>query len=431
MQIISKPRGSSMTQTRSYAIIVGVNVGPRALPLRNAENDARDLYNLLTGPLGPVSPANARLLLGPRATRANLIATFAAAQRAGATHLFVCFSGHGARGAILLSDGLFEHKTLAQILGAIRAAKKVVVLDCCSAGSFIPYSAGVSRLGGIPDASWSRAFAYSIPGTRVLVASRDDELSSDGSGTNGTFTHHLCEGLQYLDGDIHDVKRSYISAAVALQHASKGVRVDTDGRQNPNGAGSLSDFPLAISQDRVVIGEAWIFDDDELHARVMSIGRLGVETHATVAFTNAGGTIIDKKNYRFRPKSNQYVTRVPLQAGYTILARDPHTAALLQRGRYVNLGVHLRVRDTRGRVLASAKWTLRVPPPRPHIVRVGFDPAPLARQPKPSTGLRLGLGLLTTAALVGVGVTIARAPKWDHGVERYRGRDGKFRTGRW
>jgi hypothetical protein len=415
-----------MAHIRPCAIVVGVNVGPRAKPLRNAENDARDIHNLLTGPLGPVAPADAKLLVGRGATRASLLSAFATAQRAGATHLFLCFSGHGALGSILLADGPFGHEALARCLGAIRGAKKAVILDCCFAGSFIPYSAGVSGIGAIPDDSWSRAFAYAIPGTRVLVASRDDETSSDGSGTNGAFTHRLYEGLQHLDGDIHDIERSYISASAAFQYASRGVRVDTSDQQNPEADGPLSDFPLAMSQDRVVIGEARAFDDGR-HALVETIGRLGVETCATVEFMTVEGTVVGEENYRLRPERYQDVTRVPLQVNDTILERDPRIVALRRSGHDVHFGVRLLVRDTRDRVLASQNWTLRVPPPRPRIVE--RTPA-LVAPSRPSTGSGLGWGILAATALVGAGVAIARAPKWDPEVERYRSRDGKFRARR-
>lgn len=229
---------------RTLAIVVGVNNSPGSAPLRNAENDARDLAAFLAGPQGLVGPNDVCLLLGQTATWFNVRAAFEEAARRRPGLLLLVFSGHGSSNSIFLSDGEVDHAIVAQCVRYVGAPKAAVVIDACHAGAFASQS-GFAGLGEIPDASWQMLLARMLPGVRLLLAARADELASDGQGRNGTFTHCLLVGLRKLRGDFAFGGRVYITAEALFRFAAAFVQQHTNGHQKPISFGPTADFPIA------------------------------------------------------------------------------------------------------------------------------------------------------------------------------------------
>jgi hypothetical protein len=70
----------------------------------------------------------------------------------------------------------------------------------------------------------------------------------------------------------------------------------------------------------------------------------------------------------------------------------------------------------------AARITATLDPPTP-------PPPPQPSAPASGRGAALGGMLLFTAALAGLAALAGGDSKWDRGVRRYRGSDGKFTTG--
>ena len=100
-------------------------------------------------------------------------------------------------------------------------------------------------MGGPLDEPWSALYAKMIPGVRLLLASRADQASSDGSGRNGLFTAAFLQGLRRLPGDLAVEGRRYITAEAAITYARTVVTRETGGRQTPQAFGPIADFPIA------------------------------------------------------------------------------------------------------------------------------------------------------------------------------------------
>lgn len=234
---------------RTAAIVIGVNRSVGQEPLRNAEHDARDLAVFLRGPLAPIGPEDLFLVLGSRATIAGVRDTFRRAARRKPDLLIVVFSGHGGTDSVCLSDGALDHRTLATWITDVGATRGMVIIDACHAGAFSSQFE-LTEVGALPDEDWQNALATMLPGMRLLLASRHDELASDGAGRNGAFTAALLQALRRLPGDLTEGKQSYVSAEAAVVCASALVQQRSRGAQTPLAYGRVADFPLARPQRR-------------------------------------------------------------------------------------------------------------------------------------------------------------------------------------
>ncbi len=249
------PAQSKLMAFHTVAIVVGVNDTPGATPLRNAENDARDLASFLTGPQGPVGPKDLFLLVGPNATHHLVETAFCEAARRSPDLLFVVFSGHGSTRAICLADGVMDHAFLAAGTRQVRAKRAAVVIDACHAGAFSD-QLEVASIGEELDDSWQMLFAQMMPGVRLLLASRADEVASDGQHNNGTFTSGLLTGLRVLRGNVLYAGRAYITAEVLFRYAARFVQKNTNGRQTPIAFGPIADFPIARAEAKPIAAPA-------------------------------------------------------------------------------------------------------------------------------------------------------------------------------
>jgi hypothetical protein len=178
-------------------------------------------------------------------------ASFDEAARRHPDLLFVVFSGHGSSHSICLADGELDHALLAGCVRHVSAKKAAVVIDACHAGAFA--AQGFAGLGEIPDESWQVLLAQMLPGVRLLLASRSDEVASDGRGHNGTFTQGLLMGLRKLAGAVVYAGRAYITAEALFRYASRFVQHQTNGEQTPVAFGPVADFPIARAQSQPIV----------------------------------------------------------------------------------------------------------------------------------------------------------------------------------
>ena len=173
-------------------------------PLPAVRHNVKDLYLALTDrDLGFLSPTNCRQLLGPATPRAVSEALIAAAERAEDTLLFY-FAGHGIRSTATGELFLSLHDTdpanlpftavryadLRAILtdrAAYPARRRIVILDCCFAGTAITATMSNDDLDG----------AVVTEGACVLTATSDVDFAYAPPGERNTaFTAALLETLR-------------------------------------------------------------------------------------------------------------------------------------------------------------------------------------------------------------------------------------------
>lgn len=202
-----------------WAILIGISdyapTGPGGPDLNYADDDANDLYQVLTTEHGWKSK-NIKKLIDSAATKAeiqNSIDDFS--NKVKSQDLFVLFfAGHGSYMAdqppIDEDDGFDEYfqthdlatildDELATMLEKIKSNRIVVIIDACFSGGFFKVADMQARtVPGIPHESLTDAINGDLAkqGYIVLTASDEDETCVESSTLqNGVFTYYLLEGM--------------------------------------------------------------------------------------------------------------------------------------------------------------------------------------------------------------------------------------------
>lgn len=213
---------------RSWAVVIGINYenvkvpdAARSLvpPLRNAENDAQVLRDVLVN-LYDYSPECVVLLKGEAATKHDIERVLNEfkddAKVKPDDSLLVFFSGHGTRienesderGAIYASNVQFSpsgklssggclrmHKDLLPLLDASPARHKLLILDCCHSGEIFSLRA---RSRSEADDRRANSLFEAKGSIQAMASCRDRQRASDGIGTNSPFTAALLQGLRRI-----------------------------------------------------------------------------------------------------------------------------------------------------------------------------------------------------------------------------------------
>ncbi|WP_202921881.1 caspase family protein [Anatilimnocola aggregata] len=212
---------------RSWAVVIGINYEKTVLPeaarslvppLRNAENDAQVLQEVLIKLYG-YEPQCVLLLQGPTATKQEIERALNdlkdEAKIKPDDSLLVFFSGHGTRienesderGAIYAANVEFTergklkggclrmHKDLLPLLDACPAKHKMLVLDCCHSGEIFSLRA---RSRSEADDRRSNALFEAKGSIQAMASCRDRQRASDGIGANSPFTAALLQGLRRI-----------------------------------------------------------------------------------------------------------------------------------------------------------------------------------------------------------------------------------------
>lgn len=228
---------SPESQQESYrsrrAVIIGINYTPeagqksQAPRLKNAENDARKIYEILTNHYG-FQPENVSLLLGKEATKAAINTQIAEKLIDGATDedcVLFYFSGHGfsrqgtsgnpASGELLPADVEFrdnqprlshvihlDEEVVNPLTKYSKARHKLLILDSCYSGTIFSHS---GRRAGKFDSLRIDETVFRAPGFQAMTASRELQPAGDAiqsteteSSQHSPFTWALLNALKYL-----------------------------------------------------------------------------------------------------------------------------------------------------------------------------------------------------------------------------------------
>jgi Caspase domain/NACHT domain len=229
-----------------FALVVGIAEYDALQPLPEAvRHDARDVYDTLVSPAHcGYDSAHVRLLLDGEATRDAVVDGLQwLAQRAGEdATVVVYFSGHGGRVAADAEDNFLcpanfdpeevstglNNEALAHSLRLIRAARLLLILDCCHAGGTRRTKAGEPAVVlAKPTADYFERLNRGT-GRVVMASSRATEKSVIRAGMrNSIFTQYLLEGLrgraETFDGaigffDLFEYTRRKVTAVERRQH---------------------------------------------------------------------------------------------------------------------------------------------------------------------------------------------------------------------
>ncbi|WP_437191975.1 caspase family protein [Planctomicrobium sp. SH527] len=227
------PESQQETYHSRRAVIIGINYTPKAdekiqaPPLKNAENDAQKIYEILTNHYG-FQPENVSLLLGKDATKAAINTQINEKLIDGVTAddcVLFYFSGHGysrqgtngnpASGELLPADVEFRDNQPRlshvvhlddEVVNALskfsRARHKLLILDSCYSGTIFSHS---GRRAGQFDSLRIDETVFRSPGFQAMTASRELQPAGDAiqsteaeSSRHSPFTWALLNALKYL-----------------------------------------------------------------------------------------------------------------------------------------------------------------------------------------------------------------------------------------
>ena len=251
---------------RIWALIVGINnyKDKRIPDLRYAERDAMAIFRFFRTPRGGTVPLNRiKLLLGPKATRANILSALKEIllRRTDKNDLVVIyFVGHGVVGELQEETYLLPYDAKLDIVEGTgisqseimryvrksRANRIVLIIDACHSG-------GVGSVGplfatrNLPELTTKllKKIAHSRKGVGILTASSSYEKSLEGKrwgGGHGVFTYYLLVGLK---GKADRNADGIITLGELYEFVYEKVKKATGGKQHPDKDG-LMDIPIAV-----------------------------------------------------------------------------------------------------------------------------------------------------------------------------------------
>jgi len=225
---------------RAYALVVGIAKYQKLDPseyLHFTESDAEAIYRTLISKEGGAFPSeNVHLLVGPKATRANLEYEVEKWLPAVANHasdrVVVYFSGHGfianGHGYLAPWDVDASNAQSAQLTGysmdllgstltrQVAAQSKVLLIDACHSGKITPETSDDAVIGQLHQLPKS---LLTFTATRAAERSFEDPKLSTGYGL---FTYFLIQGL--LGNADNDPCDGVITADELVEYVRAEVR---------------------------------------------------------------------------------------------------------------------------------------------------------------------------------------------------------------
>jgi hypothetical protein len=261
--------GAGAQTFERFALFAGSNVGGKGTAdLKYAVNDAKRIRDAFVG-IGGVPEENAMLLLNPELSSFVNGLSFIgskvkkAERTDGKTQFILYYSGHSDERGLLLYGERLEYAELRNMLAALSADVRVVILDSCSSGAF------TREKGGTIAAPFLLDEASSVEGYAYITSSTAEEASQESDRIESSFfTYSLVSGLRgaadadadgqvslsevyeyAYDGTLSATERTRAGASIqpstsAERHGEPGAHRHQEGKRGPR----LSGKPLRQDQ---------------------------------------------------------------------------------------------------------------------------------------------------------------------------------------
>lgn len=224
------------SQTRVWAVIVGVASYSHMPTLRYTDDDAYRMYSFLKSPEGgALADEQLRILIDEDATKLKIEAAMEDIfSQAGENDLVMLyFSGHGLKGSFIPIDfdgfnNRIEHSEINDIFKKSPAKYKLCIADACHSGSLLAMKS--ANVGNVLE-SYYKTLSQAEAGTALIMSSKSEETSLESSGLRqGVFSHFLIRGLK---GEADVDKNKVVSVQELYLYIEKNVREYTGNRQSP------------------------------------------------------------------------------------------------------------------------------------------------------------------------------------------------------
>jgi hypothetical protein len=301
-----------MGKTRYRALLIGnarFEKDPHNLPaLKGPPEDLKILERALTADgTGIHEAADVKTLLdGTKPELSEAIDDFFQTAGAG-DQLLLYYSGHGRQDAYnnlylcardtrtdRLNSSAVADSEISQMIRNSRAARTVIVLDCCHSGSF--------KGGGMPEA------LANAGGRFLLTSCRDQQLATDAGETGGAsaFTSHLVQAL--IAGEVDANEDGYVTLTEVYHHILPKLKIATQQIPQLHFDKTVGDPPLgkvvAKKAEATVVGTGMVVGASEVAARpVLAVSDSKIELHdvhvgeqlppVTIDVFNEGGGELD------------------------------------------------------------------------------------------------------------------------------------------
>jgi len=182
---------------RRFAMIVGANDGgPYRIKLRYAASDARAMQKVFEE-LGGIPEKNQVFLENPelpdfyRSYQKIQIEATKSKEQGDYVELFFYYSGHSDDEGLLLYGKHLAYRELKQMIDAVPADVRVVILDSCQSGAMTRSKGGSRQAPFMSDSS------VNLKGHAFLTSSAADEAAQESDRIGGSFfTHYMVSGLR-------------------------------------------------------------------------------------------------------------------------------------------------------------------------------------------------------------------------------------------
>ncbi len=244
------PATPAGTDTKVWAVVVGVAAYDHMPALRYTDDDAYRFYAFLKSLEGGALPdEQVSVLVDEDATRDNILGTMNELfSQAGPNDLIVFyFSGHGLNGSFLPIDfdgfnNKITHEEIAKAFNKCKAKFKLCLADACHSGSLFAMRSGTDD--PLLNQYYSN-LAKSVSGTALIMSSKADETSLESAGLRqGVFSHFLTRGLK---GEADKNKDKVVTVGELYDYIAINVRDYTGNRQSPVIKGTYDpNMPVAV-----------------------------------------------------------------------------------------------------------------------------------------------------------------------------------------
>lgn len=314
------------------------------------EYNARGVFDLLTGALGPPG-LRASLLLGAEATRAATLGALDEAAATPAAFQVLYFSGAADARGLRIADGFLDPDALRRYFDRVRAAHALLVLDA-------PPGANAQGA-GLPG--WVEELAQARPALGVVAARAAHVESPAQSAGHSPYTAALLLALQQAPGDIEIEGVQFVSDRTALTEATALLRQHWAEADPPLEVGSFGAIPLVRSQIEAPVGSAEILGLScgsglSAHVRHLLRGRRHLPTLLHYALVDPSDDILAEGNVRVTPAKDAEQGRTRIRVPRRTLREHTIWGPMLEVHQAVHLRWRITLRDTLGRLLAKKTY---------------------------------------------------------------------------